>query len=36
MPFLFPGDPEKEWTATEKIDGTSTTFTMKRLGRKEI
>lgn len=29
MPWLFPGD-EEEWIATEKIDGTSTTFTMKR------
>ena len=36
MPFLFPGDPEKEWMVTEKIDGTSTTFTMKRLGRKKF
>lgn len=33
MPFLFPGNPEKEWMVTEKIDGTSTTFTMKRLKR---
>ena len=30
MPFLFPGDPDTEWYATEKIDGTSTTFTIKR------
>lgn len=30
MPFLFPGDPHTHWYATEKIDGTSTTFTMKR------
>ena len=30
MPFLFPGDPNTEWYATEKIDGTSTTFTIKR------
>lgn len=30
MPFLFPGDPDTEWCATEKIDGTSTTFTIKR------
>ena len=30
MPFLFPGDPNTRWYATEKIDGTSTTFTMKR------
>ncbi len=27
-------NPSKEWIATEKIDGTSTTFTMKRKGRK--
>ena len=33
MPWLFPGDKEKEWIATEKIDGTSTTFTMKGFGR---
>lgn len=30
LPFLFPGDPDTEWYATEKIDGTSTTFTIKR------
>lgn len=30
MPWLFPGDPDTEWIATEKIDGTSTTFTLKR------
>ena len=29
LPHLFPGD-ETEWIVTEKIDGTSTTFTMKR------
>ena len=29
MPWLFPGGDE-EFTVTEKIDGTSTTFTMKR------
>lgn len=34
MPWLFPGNPEEEWIATEKIDGTSTTFTMKGHGRK--
>lgn len=34
MPFLFPGDPNKRWVVTEKIDGTSTTFTMKGKGRK--
>lgn len=33
MPWLFPGD-DKEWIATEKIDGTSTTFTMKGRGKK--
>ena len=34
MPWLFPGDPKEEWIATEKIDGTSTTFTMKGYGKK--
>lgn len=34
MPWLFPGNPEEEWIATEKVDGTSTTFTMKDFGRK--
>jgi hypothetical protein len=34
MPWLFPGDPQKQWIATEKIDGTSTTFTMKGRGRR--
>ena len=29
LPHLFPGDDTK-WIVTEKIDGTSTTFTMKR------
>ena len=33
MPFLFPNNTD-EWIATEKIDGTSTTFTMKGFGRK--
>lgn len=32
MSWLFPGNDE-EWIATEKIDGTSTTFTMKGFGR---
>ena len=32
MPWLFPGNDE-EWIATEKVDGTSTTFTMKGFGR---
>lgn len=35
MPFLFPGDPDKKWIVTEKIDGTSTTFTMKGRKKKE-
>lgn len=35
MPFLFPGNPNKKWIVTEKIDGTSTTFTMKRNKRKK-
>ena len=35
MPFLFPGDPDKKWVVTEKIDGTSTTFTMKGRKKKE-
>ena len=30
MPWLFPGNPDEEWIATEKVDGTST---MKRVGR---
>ena len=34
MPWLFPGGDE-EWIATEKVDGTSTTFTMKGRGRKQ-
>lgn len=33
MPFLFPNDTT-EWIATEKIDGTSTTFTMRGFGHK--
>ena len=32
LPQLFPPD-DTEWFVTEKIDGTSTTFTMKRLKR---
>lgn len=35
MPWLFPGNDE-EWIATEKVDGTSTTFTMKDRGRKKV
>ena len=36
MPWIL--NSEKEWIATEKIDGTSTTFTMKRgkFGKKEF
>ena len=34
MSWLFPGNPDEEWIATEKIDGTSTTFTMKGHGKK--
>lgn len=33
MPYLFPGD-DTTWLITEKIDGSSTTFTMKRGIRK--
>lgn len=32
LPQLFPGD-ETNWIVTEKIDGTSTTFTYKRRGK---
>ena len=37
MPWIL-ADKTKEWIATEKIDGTSTTFTMKRgkRGKKEM
>lgn len=34
MPWMFPGD-NQDWIATEKIDGTSTTFTMKKKGFKK-
>ena len=34
LPYLFPGDGT-EWIVTEKIDGTSTTFTLKRSGKKK-
>ena len=34
LPHLFPGDGT-EWMVTEKIDGSSTTFTMKGRGRKQ-
>ena len=33
LPNLFPGDAT-EWIATEKIEGTSTTFAVKGFGRK--
>ena len=33
MPWLF-ANAGSEWIATEKIDGTSTTFTMRGMGRK--
>lgn len=33
MPWLFPPAEGEYWIVTEKIDGTSTTFTMKRGGR---
>ena len=33
LPQLFPGD-ETDWIVTEKIDGSSTTFTMRGRGRK--
>lgn len=35
MPWLFPPAPDSKWIATEKVDGTSTTFTLKKNGRKE-
>ena len=34
MPWLFSNNSDEEWIASEKIDGTSTTFTMKGFGRK--
>lgn len=34
MPWLFPGNPEEEFFATEKVDGTSSTYTMRGFGRK--
>ena len=33
LPHLFPGD-NTEWIATEKIDGTSTTFTLRKFKKK--
>ena len=35
MPWLFP-NCETEWIATEKIDGTSTTFTMRNDKKKKL
>ena len=35
LPQLFPGDNTK-WYVTEKIDGSSTTFTMKRAKRNKV
>lgn len=32
LPFLFTGEDKQWWIVTEKIDGTSTTFTLKRKG----
>lgn len=34
MPWLFPGNPDEEFFATEKVDGTSSTYTMRGFGRK--
>lgn len=34
MPWLFNGANRDEWIVTEKIDGTSTTFTMRGCGKK--
>ena len=34
LPHLFPGD-DTEWIVTEKIDGSSTTFTIKGRGKKQ-
>ena len=38
MPWVFESEDwhDARWIATEKIDGTSTTFTMKRLGRNKF
>ena len=38
MPWVFEAADwhDARWIATEKIDGTSTTFTMKRLGKKKF
>lgn len=34
LPFLFANQAGSKWITTEKIDGTSTTFTMRGRGRK--
>ena len=34
LPYLFNGEDHGTWIMTEKIDGTSTTFTMKGIGKK--
>lgn len=34
LPYLFNGEDHGTWIMTEKIDGTSTTFTMKGNGKK--
>ena len=38
MPWVFTAEDwhDVRWIATEKIDGTSTTFTMRRVGRKKF
>lgn len=35
LPQLFPGSPKETWIVTEKIDGSSTTFTMRGRKRKK-
>lgn len=36
MPWLFPeGGCKTKWVATEKVDGTSTTFSLRGFGRKQ-
>lgn len=35
MPWLFPGNLDEKWIATEKVDGTSTTTTLRGKGKKE-
>ena len=34
LPYLFDGNDHRKWIVTEKVDGTSTTFTMRGYGRK--